>query len=69
MTGAVHRTASSHAIGLGDTVGLARALGRMPGRLVVLVVVGHDFGFGTGLTDDVAVTVEPLVARVRETVR
>lgn len=68
VTGAVHRTASSHTVGLGETVELARALGRLPRRLVVLAVVGHDFGFGIGLTDDVAVTVDLLVARVRETV-
>jgi len=69
VTGAVHRAASSHAIDLGETIELARALGRLPGRLVVLAVAGHDFGFGTGLSDDVASTVEPIVQRVRETVR
>jgi hydrogenase maturation protease len=69
LTGTVHRAASSHAVDLGETIELARALGRMPARLVVLAVSGHDFGFGTGLTDDVASTVEPLVERVRGTVR
>ena len=42
--------ASSHGIGLGDTVELARVLGRLPASLTVLAVVGRDFGFGTGLT-------------------
>jgi hydrogenase maturation protease len=69
LSSTVHRAASSHAIDLGETVELARALGRMPARLVVLAVAGHDFGFGTGLTEDVASTVEPLVERVRATVR
>jgi hydrogenase maturation protease len=69
LSGAVRRAASSHAIDLGETIELARALGRMPARLVVLAVAGHDFDFGTGLTDDVASTVEPMVERVRETVR
>jgi hydrogenase maturation protease len=68
LPGAVHRAASSHAIDLGETVELARALGRLPARLVVLAIAGQDFGFGTGLTDGVASTVEPLVERVREAV-
>jgi hydrogenase maturation protease len=69
ITGAVHRAASSHAIDLGETIALARALGRLPDRLVVLAVAGQDFGFGTGLSDEVKSTVESLVERVRETVR
>jgi hydrogenase maturation protease len=68
LTGAVHTAASSHGIGLGHTVELAQALGRMPARLVVLAVCGRDFGFGTGLSADVAAAVEPLVKRVREMV-
>ena len=69
MTGTVRQAASSHAISLGDTVELARALGRLPARLTILAVVGRDFGFGVGLSADVAAAVEPLVQRVRETVR
>jgi hydrogenase maturation protease len=60
---------SSHGIGLGDTVELARVLGRLPGRLTVLAVVGRDFGFGTGLTAEVAAAVPELVGQVREIVR
>lgn len=62
-------TASSHGIGLGDTVELARVLGRLPARLTVLAVVGRDFGFGTGLTAEVAAAVAGLVDQVREIVR
>ncbi len=62
-------TASSHGIGLGDTVELARALGRLPERLTVLAVVGRDFGFGTELTAEVAAAVAKLVDQVREIVR
>jgi hydrogenase maturation protease len=68
LTGTVHAAASSHGIDLGDTVELARALGRMPARLVVLAVAGHEFGFGIGLSSEVAVAVGPLVERVCETV-
>jgi hydrogenase maturation protease len=62
------RTASSHGISLGSTVELARALGRLPRRLVVLAVSGREFGFGTGLTPEVAAAVDPVVARVRDLV-
>ena len=69
MTGMVRPAASSHSISLGDTVELARALRRLPARLTILAVVGRDFGFGVGLSADVAAAVDPLVQRVRETVR
>jgi hydrogenase maturation protease len=63
------RSASSHGIGLGSTVELGQALGRLPRQLVVLAVGGSEFGFGTGLTPEVAAAVEPVVQRVRELVR
>jgi hydrogenase maturation protease len=69
LTGIVDGVASSHSIGLGDTVELARVLGRLPARLTVLAVVGRDFGFGTELTAEVAAAVPELVERVREIVR
>jgi hydrogenase maturation protease len=69
LTGVVDGAASSHSIGLGDTVELARVLGRLPARLTVLAVVGRDFGFGTELTAEVAAAVPELVERVREIVR
>ncbi len=61
-------TGTSHAIGLGTTVELARALGRMPGRLVVYAVEGTDFGYGPGLSAEVAAAVEPVAERVRQAV-
>ena len=69
LTGVVDGAASSHSIGLGDTVELARVLGRLPARLTVLAIVGRDFGFGTELTAEVAAAVPELVERVREIVR
>ena len=69
LTGTADGAASSHGIGLGDTVELARVLGRLPGRLTVLAVVGRDFGFGTELTAEVAAAVAGLVEQVREIVR
>ena len=60
--------ASSHSIGFSDTVELARVLGRLPERLMVLAVVGRDFSFGTELTAEVAAAVAELVEQVREIV-
>jgi hydrogenase maturation protease len=59
--------AGSHRIGLGSTVELGRVLRRMPRRLVVYAVDGCDFGFGTGLTPEVAAAVAPVAERVRRT--
>ena len=56
---------TSHRVGLGTTVELARALDRMPGRLVVLAVDGTEFGYGPDLTPAVAAAVEPVARRVR----
>jgi hydrogenase maturation protease len=58
--------ATSHAVALGATVELARALDRLPQRLVVFAVDGTDFGFGTELTTPVAAAVEPVARRVRD---
>jgi hydrogenase maturation protease len=51
--------ASSHALGVGDAVRLARALGCLPARLVVLGVEAADLGDGPGLSAPVAAAVEP----------
>ena len=69
LVGGADGAASSHGIGLGETVQLARALGRLPARLTVLAVVGRDFGLGAGLTAEVAAGVSELAERVREIVR
>ncbi|MEU8547679.1 hydrogenase maturation protease [Streptomyces roseoverticillatus] len=58
--------ASGHGLGLADAVELARALGRMPDRLVVYAVEGADGGPGRGLSPAVAAAVEPLAQRVEE---
>jgi len=69
LAGLADGAASTHGIGLGDAVELARALGRLPERLTVLAVVGRDFGYGPGLTAEVAGAVAELVEQVREIVR
>jgi len=51
---------STHSFGLGETVELARRLGRLPRRLVAYLVEGERFATGAALS--------PLVARAVETV-
>jgi hydrogenase maturation protease len=60
---------SSHGLGLGEAVELARALDRLPRQLVVYAVEGADTSLGTGLSAAVAVAVEPLTDRIAEDLR
>ena len=57
---------SSHGLGLGDAVELARELDRLPGQLVVYAIEGADSSLGTGLSAHVAAIVEPLTERIAE---
>jgi len=40
----------SHSLGVGQALALGRAVGRLPGRLVVIGLEGHDHGFGDKLS-------------------
>ena len=55
---------SSHGLGLDEAVGLAVALNRMPGRLIVHAVEAADLSQGTGLTPAVAAATGALVSAV-----
>jgi hydrogenase maturation protease len=55
---------SSHGLGVPEAVELARALGRMPGRIVFYTVEVGDTGFGTGLSSRVAAAVPAVTAAV-----
>lgn len=55
---------SSHGLGLGEAVGLARALARMPGRLIIHAVEAADLGQGVGLTPAVAAAADALTSAV-----
>jgi hydrogenase maturation protease len=57
-------TTSSHGLGLGEAVELARVLGLLPEHLVVYAVEGADSTLGTGLSPAVADAVAPLVEAV-----
>ena len=58
------RTASSHGFGLDDAIGLAVALDRMPGRLIVHAIEAADLTQGTGLTPPVAEAVVVVAAAI-----
>jgi hydrogenase maturation protease len=55
---------SSHTIDIVRTHALGRALGRVPGALVVFTIDVADTGYGTGLTPDVAAAVPRVVGMV-----
>ena len=55
---------SSHGLGLSEAIGLARALDRMPGRLIIHAVEAADLGQGIGLTPAVAAAADALTAAV-----
>jgi hydrogenase maturation protease len=48
------RHRGSHTFGVADVLELARALGRLPERVVVYGIEGGSFGAGVGLSADVA---------------
>jgi hydrogenase maturation protease len=55
---------STHALGVAEVIEIARALGRLPRRVLVYGVEGSDFAAGDGLSPAVAATVEPLAAEL-----
>jgi hydrogenase maturation protease len=55
---------STHAVGLQETVELARVLGRLPASLVVYAVEGARFNPGTGLSPAVQAAIPELVQMV-----
>jgi hydrogenase maturation protease len=57
--------ASTHALGLAEAIELARALGRLPERLLVIGIEGADFSAGEGLTPAVALAAERVAREIR----
>jgi hydrogenase maturation protease len=57
---------STHALGVGDVIELARALGRLPGRVLVYGVEGGEFAGGQGLSPAVGAAVDPLALELLE---
>jgi hydrogenase maturation protease len=57
---------STHALGIGETIELARALGRLPEQIVVFGIEGEVFGSGTDLSPGAQAGVERAVGLVLE---
>jgi len=55
---------STHSFGVAEAIELARALGRLPARVVVFGIEGDDFTSGEGLSPDVDAAVDEVVKRV-----
>ena len=60
---------SSHAVGLSEAIETARALGRLPASLIVVGIEGADFGFGVGLSPEVARSASRVADRLAATIR
>ena len=60
------RLASTHVLGLGQAVELARALGRLPGQLWIYGIEGDRFGAGTAMSAEVAASVPRVTASILE---
>jgi hydrogenase maturation protease len=58
IPGRVFRS-STHAFGVSEAIELARALGKLPGQVLVYGVEGGEFASGEGLTAPVEAAVEP----------
>jgi hydrogenase maturation protease len=58
------RRASSHTIGIGEAIELARTLGELPARAIVYGVEGATFGAGEGLSEPVAAALDSLAEAV-----
>jgi hydrogenase maturation protease len=55
---------STHGLSLGEVIGLARGLGRLPRHLVVYGIEGANFGVGDELTPSVAQGVKEATERI-----
>jgi hydrogenase maturation protease len=78
--GAVHRLdasvaalpiaagASTHGLGLAETIELGRALGRLPARLIVYGIEGRVFELGAPLSPEVAEAADAVVVELRQLV-
>lgn len=58
--------ASSHAFSLGEAIALARALGTLPGEVMILAIEGACFGAGAVMTPSVSAAVGEAVRLVHE---
>ena len=69
LPAALRSSSSTHAIGGAAAIELARALGRLPGRLVVFGVEGARFDTGAGLSKPVAAAIDAAADAVQDELR
>lgn len=62
-------SSSTHAVGLAEAIELARALGRLPARVVLFGLEGRCFDAGSELSPELRALVDPLAERVLGEVR
>jgi hydrogenase maturation protease len=55
---------STHAVGLAEAIELARALRRLPGRVVLFGIEGRRFDAGSGLSEEVQAATAPVADAV-----
>ena len=60
--------ASTHALGAGGVIEMARALHELPPRVEVLAVAGREFAMGAAMSPEVAARVDKVVEMIREIV-
>ena len=60
----LRRRATTHGVGLAETIELGRVLDRLPRRLIVLAVAGRHFDTGTGLSSELQAAVPRLADAV-----
>lgn len=61
---ALRGSSSTHAVGAGEAIELARALGRLPRTVLLFGVEGHRFDAGERLSEEVEAIVEELADAV-----
>jgi len=60
----VLRPTSTHALGLGEAVELARTLGQLPPRLIIYGIEGATFGAGAALSQEALLAAAEVVVRI-----
>ncbi len=60
----IRGSTSTHAVGLADTIELARTLGRLPERVIVYAIEGENFHAGEELSAAVAGALESAALRI-----
>ena len=60
----VLRPTSTHALGPAEAVELARALGRLPPRLIIYGIEGAAFGAGAALSQEALIAAAEVVVRI-----